>query len=403
MGKLKSLLSGCVPDGMEEELNEFLMRRIWRVCLIMLPFIMLFEVYNMYSMTFVRKGGLSVFSHKVYLIMYVFLFIVTGLVLLLLWHESRIKKKASPLFFNLTFLYALVLCYWGTAITLYDQRVSENVSVYVTLVLTVAVFLYPKPWQSVLMFISSHVILITFFSYFQPGVVNNTGNYINTTIIMLCALFISITQYKNICSDYISSRIIIRKNEEISRINEQLNYQVNMDELTQTFNRRFLDGTLLEQWAEYQKKHICVGALMLDIDSFKIYNDTYGHQAGDACIRKIADIIKDCTDHSRDYIMRYGGEEFLIIIPDTTREEVLQKARNICRETAALRLPNRQAMPYNYVTVSIGACFDKVEHGVSPEDFLHNADSALYQAKREGKNRAVFYQKAMELEIAAQT
>ena len=126
--------------------------------------------------------------------------------------------------------------------------------------------------------------------------------------------------------------------------------------------------------------------LMLDVDFFKNYNDYYGHLAGDDCLRKVAQILRECSLRSTDLIARYGGEEFAIIVSDS--DSALVQAENIRNALQLLQLPHAGS-PLAYVTCSIGVAIIEPEAGMQCEILLHLADAAMYRAKSLGRNRVV--------------
>ena len=126
---------------------------------------------------------------------------------------------------------------------------------------------------------------------------------------------------------------------------------------------------------------------MLDIDFFKRYNDAYGHVAGDHCLTQVAQVLKNCCQRKSDLVVRYGGEEFAVLLPDTDINGALAIAGQIRRSVIDKRIAH-SGSPTGYLTVSLG-CYSFVPKGNdSIEAFIQRADAALYQAKNAGRNRA---------------
>jgi diguanylate cyclase (GGDEF)-like protein len=127
---------------------------------------------------------------------------------------------------------------------------------------------------------------------------------------------------------------------------------------------------------------------MIDVDWFKKYNDHYGHQTGDDCLRSVAQILEAHALRAGDMVARYGGEEFVLIATTIHPDKALQHAQALCHALEKMALPHTES-PFGYVTASIGVAVMAPAEGLSPEDLLKQADQALYRAKAQGRNRAV--------------
>ena len=163
---------------------------------------------------------------------------------------------------------------------------------------------------------------------------------------------------------------------------EEARTEASRDALTGLFNRRRLDAAFAEMAAE--SPELPVAVLMIDVDHFKQFNDQNGHLAGDLCLRAIADLLLCLVRKDRDLVVRFGGEEFLVLLPSTSPDDALRVAERIRVEIEALGI--RHADGKTVVTVSIGAIVDDMRAG-SPETLIAGADAALYAAKQAGRNR----------------
>ena len=161
-----------------------------------------------------------------------------------------------------------------------------------------------------------------------------------------------------------------------------------IDGLTKIPNRRSFDRFLQRHWLESKRKNQNLCLILCDVDYFKKYNDTYGHQAGDLCLKKVAQAISK-TVRERDIAARYGGEEFAIILPNTSPEVAMKIAQRIGILLKNLKLPHSSSPTNNYVSLSCGVASTSKILVDSPEDLIINADRALYQAKARGRNRAI--------------
>ncbi|MDT8407390.1 MAG: diguanylate cyclase [Methylococcales bacterium] len=168
------------------------------------------------------------------------------------------------------------------------------------------------------------------------------------------------------------------------RLKEALQRQSVRDPLTQLFNRRYLTESLERELARAKREQKQLGILMVDIDHFKKYNDTHGHDAGDTVLRAFSQLLSQQT-RKEDLACRYGGEEFVMLMVGINPENLAKRAEALCKQTQMLSLSHRNA-ELDPITISIGAAWYPV-HGETPEQLITVADEALYQAKRGGRNR----------------
>jgi len=170
------------------------------------------------------------------------------------------------------------------------------------------------------------------------------------------------------------------------RLRETLRHQVIHDVLTGLFNRRYLEETLEREISRGRRKGASLGLIMLDLDYFKHFNDTYGHEAGDNLLRALGKFLGSIV-RKEDVACRYGGEEFVLILPEASQEIVRQRAEDIRREFPKLPVMHRGQM-LESVTVSLGVAMFP-DHGATGQDVLRAADDAMYRAKAQGRNRVV--------------
>ena len=174
---------------------------------------------------------------------------------------------------------------------------------------------------------------------------------------------------------------------ELEKANLVLQQQSLKDPLTDLWNRRHFDETLHLEWKRALRYKRPLSLLMIDIDQFKAYNDNYGHQAGDKCLQRVAKELMSAFSRASDLAVRYGGEEFIVIIPELEREEVLEKAYSVRKAVENLKIEHKHSPVSCYVTISIGVAATVPDKNSSPKDLLLEADKALYRAKAVGRNR----------------
>lgn len=178
------------------------------------------------------------------------------------------------------------------------------------------------------------------------------------------------------------------RTRDLAELNRKLELLSTTDALTGIANRRKFDEVLALEWSRATRTSQPLALAMLDIDWFKAYNDHYGHQAGDVCLQRVAQIISDSICRGTDLVARYGGEEFVFIAPATSAETILNLAENLCKEFRAIALPHEHSQ-YGFVTVSIGVTSIIPNLEQHPASLIQAADQAMYRAKELGRNRVV--------------
>jgi diguanylate cyclase (GGDEF)-like protein len=177
--------------------------------------------------------------------------------------------------------------------------------------------------------------------------------------------------------------------EQLTKVNQELQNLATIDSLTQIANRRFFDQSLLREWKRLERECAPLSLVMADIDFFKCYNDRYGHQAGDECLRKVAGVLRQHSLRPADVVARYGGEEFALILPNTDVEGAFSLAEAIRLHIKAEAVIHHSSEVSHYLTISLGVATVIPQPGMSPEWLIAQADAALYQAKQAGRDRVI--------------
>lgn len=165
-----------------------------------------------------------------------------------------------------------------------------------------------------------------------------------------------------------------------------------IDELTKIANRRTFDNKLQHYWSTHHREVKQMSLLFCDVDSFKLYNDNYGHPMGDIVLANIAQVMDEQVHRGSDLVARYGGEEFAVILPNTDEEGAIRLANKILTAIEGLAIEHAYSMAAKYVTLSIGIATMCPESESSEATLLENADKALYLAKENGRNQYCVYQ-----------
>ncbi len=179
----------------------------------------------------------------------------------------------------------------------------------------------------------------------------------------------------------------VRTHLELKRHRDILENLSSMDGLTGIPNRRRFDESLSTEWKAALREGEPLSIIMIDIDFFGAYNNTYGHLAGDDCLKKVAGTLADSVNRPMDFLGRYGGEEFSAILPKTDMEGAVYVAEEMRKNVEGLRIRHENSLVSDWVTVSLGAAVMTPAAEFTPAALIEGGDEALYQAKKEGRNR----------------
>jgi len=176
-------------------------------------------------------------------------------------------------------------------------------------------------------------------------------------------------------------------NDQLIEANKKLERLANLDPLTGVANRRNFMETFDKEWKRGCRNKLPLALVMIDVDFFKAFNDHYGHQAGDECLKTIASLLNESLARSGDMLARYGGEEFMIILPGTDIKGMAAVAERLRRKIEAAEIPHEPSTINDYVTISLGTATMVPSARKNPDSLIGAADEALYKAKRNGRNR----------------
>ena len=184
-------------------------------------------------------------------------------------------------------------------------------------------------------------------------------------------------------------RALEESREQLAAANRTLQKLSSLDGLTGIANRRAFDETLNKEWHRAIRSGKPIGLIMLDIDFFKLYNDHYGHQGGDDCLKKVAKGLDTAIHRDADFLARYGGEEFSAVLPGTDLEGAVKVAEEMRQSIKFLQLKHAKSKVSDIVSISIGVASLVPQKDTEPEVLITAADQALYKAKDDGRNRVV--------------
>ena len=182
----------------------------------------------------------------------------------------------------------------------------------------------------------------------------------------------------------------MKKMEENIKWLETEAEKVYYDALTGIYNRRYFDENLNRVIKSLSRSDGTLSLMMIDIDFFKNYNDTYGHSKGDDCLKAVAETLSKSIERSEDFVARYGGEEFSVVLPNTYEKGARIIAEKLLENTRELNIKHEKSKAAKYITVSIGVSTGKVEHSQTADDYIKHADAMLYKSKQSGRNKYTF-------------
>ncbi len=174
--------------------------------------------------------------------------------------------------------------------------------------------------------------------------------------------------------------------ERLDAANKKLTRMSYLDGLTGVPNRRYFEEFFAREWKNAIRLNSPLSLIMFDIDCFKAYNDTYGHLNGDDCLKKIAGASENALKRPRDFLCRYGGEEFIAVLPGTDKKGALTVAKRFLEKTDKLKIVHKNSTVSKNVTISVGVAAINPDKKSKPTSFIGEVDKALYKAKQSGRN-----------------
>lgn len=210
------------------------------------------------------------------------------------------------------------------------------------------------------------------------------------TIEMIARIRYHSRAYSNYLQKKAAYRALRESQQQLQKTNFELQRLSNTDGLTGIANRRYFDDYLAAEWKRARRDQQELSLLLIDVDNFKLYNDTYGHVDGDMVLKKVAASMEASAMRPADLCARFGGEEFVVILPGTGIEGAVVSSQKICKALEALKIPHVNSTASEWVSVSIGAASMIPQEDQIPNDLIQIADQRLYRAKSLGKRRVVF-------------
>jgi len=269
---------------------------------------------------------------------------------------------------------------WATVLSILDK----NMTCYVMALLLFPISFAIKPRFFIYVQLLIALPLAVALPIFHADDFTLLSCYINLLFGGFLSVFMCVITYNSTLENICNKKIIENKNTELKELSET-------DILTTNLNRRKFNEIMENEWRRAFRNNSIMVFIMIDVDSFKKYNDTYGHLKGDECLRLIGKTLKTNFRRITDYVARYGGEEFSVVMVDSCEEDGIDACKRIMKSIQELNIPHSQSDISNIVTVSMGMAVVIPTEKDCLVDLIHNADLALYEAKETGRNRYVVF------------
>jgi len=367
-----------VPPEFKEEFNHV---QLWHTVWGLIAFGFVETVYAVTKVLIMQKLPVrfTYIHHEFYMALSSYLAVMSLLALLTVCFFK--KRKNSVLWF-LCHSFAFLTCSFAALnmITTESERLFLFIFSSNLFIITFIFNFKPKFFMSsaALFYALSTAILINHSSLFDES------QYLHLFIlyIFLTMMMVKILHYNNQVK-------LFAEKARINQINNKLEALSKTDELTQLNNRRSLLGYMDFLWKQCGRLQLPVNALMIDVDYFKNYNDTLGHVEGDQALIAVAQCLKNQMRRETDYVARFGGEEFVCLLPYMGKDAALNFAKNLVQTVEEMQIPHPTSKCSKYVTISTGLASIVPAEDCPHVRLLDEADKALYRAKKSGRNQVV--------------
>lgn len=388
VGLTKRFLSADLPQTCRDEFDDMI-NGINVLRAIVTASVFLFLELVLFTLMLVsRRNDWSDPRRIAYLCMYAAMTVAMAAFIPFFSHMQKniAGHRASILLGGCVFVCFLLI--WCAGISLLDHSNGDQVMVYIVAVIAVAVTPYLKPIYLFAIYFgvqTAFLLLLPVFSHGRPSY----GSEINSTCFVVFSWIISCMRYRSAATNFVSAKNLKSTYDELRRVNtaleeanRKLEYLSKTDAVTGIANRMMFDAAICAEWNRCLREFRPLALIMIDIDHFKVYNDSFGHQSGDDCLRRVAEAIGSCARRSSDTVARYGGEEFAVILPGAQLSDAVRIGEEIRASVEALHLPQSMSASDGILTISLGVSAVTPVAGHSSGDLILGADRALYRAKQ---------------------
>jgi diguanylate cyclase (GGDEF)-like protein len=322
----------------------------------------------------------------VHLCLFIILFIILVLSLQRKKHTGNSLRLYESFLEYTVILAALIGC---TFLTIIDQLVTASITPYLLSCVMVGLLVQIRPAVSIPLFTLSYALFYFFIDTYQTSASIVLSNKVNGFTAVVIGGFLSVTIWNSAVRNFSQQKHIFEQQKELERINHQLTILASCDGLTGLQNRRMLDTRLGEVLEDCTVHHTPLSIVLFDLDRFKEFNDLYGHVQGDDCLKNMSAMLLEKMKFDIDTVYRYGGEEFVLLLPDHSESEAFYTAEMVRNEILNLKIPHTKNSSVPFVSASFGVLTVEKVKGYTNLDILTKVDSLLYRAKDQGRNCSV--------------
>lgn len=312
--------------------------------------------------------------------------------MLLLFLVTSIYKKRDPMpsagvqsFLQYTAIAALLAS--GLALTIIDQLVTSNITPFLITTLLVSLLFRIRPIIITPIFVVVYLAFHLTLGIYQNDSSTILSNQLNGLTVTIMSIVLAFTMWQNSTRNILQTRYIEQQKAELEEKNSRLEQLVSYDSLTGLFNRREFDRILEHELNRINRIEQPLTLILLDLDHFKAFNDLYGHVKGDDCLKEVSAAVLSLVRRTGDAAVRYGGEEFAVILPQSSPEYAETLAERIRTAILDLEIPHPGNPAAPVVSISSGVLTILPPSHLTPLQTLEKVDALLYRAKHEGRNR----------------
>jgi diguanylate cyclase (GGDEF)-like protein len=306
-----------------------------------------------------------------------------GIVSYLLKRKPRVHK----LFDIVPYFAAITILLMCIVIVTLDQLVTVSITPFIVGCITVAVVFLFKPLIVLLLYGCAYTGYRVAIAFTQSDQAILLSNRVNGLTIVGMGIFLSILLWRAIITDLQNKRTIASQQKDLEQKNHVLEMLAFFDQLTGLYNRHRFDELLAQEIFLAQEHKQPLALIMVDIDHFKLFNDSYGHLAGDHSLKLVAKTLNEIAARTGGLMGRFGGEEFLVMLGNTSEESAAVIAEEMRKKVEDLHIENKGAG--TLLTISLGVTATIPDTDVLPDNLIQASDKALYGAKQQGRNRVV--------------
>ncbi|MDY0288894.1 MAG: diguanylate cyclase [Sphaerochaeta sp.] len=277
----------------------------------------------------------------------------------------------------------------STILATLDQIVTASITPFLIACIIIALLFELRPILAVVIFSLGYLLFFSLIGMYQENPSVTLSNRINSLAAVGLGYILSFVFWKIVVRNNLQSKYISQQQEELQRINKKLEILASSDGLTGLQNRRMLDSRLDEVLQACEEAKVPFSIILFDLDRFKEYNDFYGHVAGDDCLKIMATMLVESMRFDGDTAFRYGGEEFVLLLPNISAEEAFATAEMVRQGVLDLQIVHSGNSAAPFVSASFGVLTLTVVTNFMNADVLSRVDTLLYRAKAQGRNCSV--------------